>query len=70
MPSALRINGERLWSSRMTLAAIGCTQRGGCNRQALTDEDEAGRDLFVSWARSWQAGNAVAQRSATRLHAE
>jgi beta-ureidopropionase / N-carbamoyl-L-amino-acid hydrolase len=52
MPSALRINGERLWSSLMTLAAIGGTQRGGCNRQALTDEDKAGRDLFVSWARS------------------
>jgi N-carbamoyl-L-amino-acid hydrolase len=53
MPSALRINGERLWSSLMTLAAIGGTQRGGCNRQALTDEDKAARDLFVSWARSF-----------------
>jgi beta-ureidopropionase / N-carbamoyl-L-amino-acid hydrolase len=52
MPSALRINGERLWSSRMTLAAIGCTQRGGCNRQALPHEDRAARDPFVSWAHS------------------
>jgi beta-ureidopropionase / N-carbamoyl-L-amino-acid hydrolase len=52
MPSTFHINGERLWSSLMTLAAIGGTERGGCNRQALTDEDKAGRDLFVSWARA------------------
>jgi N-carbamoyl-L-amino-acid hydrolase len=48
----LGINGERLWSSLMTLAAIGGTVRGGCNRQALTDADKAGRDLFVSWTRA------------------
>jgi beta-ureidopropionase / N-carbamoyl-L-amino-acid hydrolase len=50
--TAIRINGERLWSSLMTLADIGGTARGGCNRQALTDEDKAGRDLFTSWARA------------------
>lgn len=49
--AALRINGERLWSSLMRLAEIGRTDRGGCNRQALTDEDRAARDLFVGWAR-------------------
>jgi N-carbamoyl-L-amino-acid hydrolase len=48
----LHVNGERLWSSLMTLAAIGGTGRGGCNRQALTDEDKTGRDLFVSWVKS------------------
>ena len=52
MTSPIRINGERLWSSLMSLAAIGGTERGGCNRQALTDEDKVARDLFVSWARS------------------
>jgi len=50
--ATLGINGERLWSSLMTLAAIGGTQRGGCNRQALTDEDKAGRDQLVSWTRA------------------
>src|ERR1700744_710667 len=35
----------------MALADIGGTLRGGCNRQALTDEDKAGRDLFTSWTR-------------------
>jgi beta-ureidopropionase / N-carbamoyl-L-amino-acid hydrolase len=49
--ASIRIDGERLWSSLMTLAAIGGTPRGGCNRQALTDEDKAGRDLFTCWAR-------------------
>jgi N-carbamoyl-L-amino-acid hydrolase len=50
--TAIRINGERLWSSLMTLAEVGGTPRGGCNRQALTDEDKAGRDLFTSWTRA------------------
>ena len=35
----------------MTMAEIGATPKGGCNRQALTDEDKAGGDLFVSWCR-------------------
>ena len=47
--SELRITADRLWSSLMEMAEIGKTARGGCNRQALTDEDKQGRDLFVSW---------------------
>ena len=47
--SNLRINGERLWSSLMTMAKIGATSGGGCDRQALTDLDKKARDLFVSW---------------------
>ena len=47
--SALRIDGERLWRSLMEMARIGATPKGGCNRQALTDEDRDGRDLFVRW---------------------
>lgn len=54
----LRVNGERLWRRLMAMAAIGATAKGGCNRQALTDEDKAGRDLFLSWART--AGCAIA----------
>jgi N-carbamoyl-L-amino-acid hydrolase len=54
MPAALediRIDGDRLWASLMALARVGATAAGGCNRQALTDEDKEGRDLFVTWAR-------------------
>jgi len=45
----LRINGARLWDSLMELAKIGATEKGGVNRQALTDLDREGRDLFVRW---------------------
>jgi N-carbamoyl-L-amino-acid hydrolase len=34
------------------MAKIGATAAGGCNRQALTDLDRQGRDLFVSWAKA------------------
>jgi N-carbamoyl-L-amino-acid hydrolase len=56
--SHVRVNADRLWNSLMRMAEIGATDGGGCNRQALTDEDRAGRDLFVSWA--CEAGCAVA----------
>lgn len=49
--SALRINGDRLWESLMTLAQIGATDKGGVCRLALTDLDRQGRDLVSSWAR-------------------
>jgi N-carbamoyl-L-amino-acid hydrolase len=45
-----RINGDRLWSRLMALGRIGATAQGGCNRQALTDGDLAGRRLFADWA--------------------
>jgi N-carbamoyl-L-amino-acid hydrolase len=45
----LRVNGERLWQSLMTMAEIGATAAGGVNRQTLTDEDRRGRELFRSW---------------------
>jgi N-carbamoyl-L-amino-acid hydrolase len=47
----MRIDGERLWCSLMQMAEIGAGAHGGCNRQALTDEDRKGRDQFVAWAR-------------------
>ena len=34
----------------MALGEIGATAQGGCNRQALTDGDLAGRRLFAAWA--------------------
>ena len=51
MTKGIRINGERLWDSLMVMAKIGATQRGGCNRQALTFEDKQGRDQFANWCR-------------------
>jgi N-carbamoyl-L-amino-acid hydrolase len=52
VPADLRINGERLWSRLMAMAKIGATAQGGCNRQALTDEDLEGRLLLAGWARA------------------
>ncbi len=48
--NGLRIDSARLWASLETMARIGATGRGGCDRQALTDNDRAGRDQFVQWA--------------------
>ena len=50
--SALRVNGERLWARLMEMGGIGATAQGGCNRQALTDTDLSGRNLFTEWARA------------------
>ncbi|MDO6694510.1 Zn-dependent hydrolase [Aliiglaciecola sp. 3_MG-2023] len=68
----LKINGERLWSSLMTMAEIGATNKGGCNRQALTDDDKTGRDLFVKWCKEIgcelrvdQMGNLFLRRKGT-----
>src|SRR6202035_766491 len=57
MKEVLRVNGDRLWSRLMQMAKIGATPRGGCNRQALTDADMAGRKLLTQWAK--QAGCGV-----------
>ena len=46
----VRVNGDRLWSRIMTMAEIGATAQGGCNRQALTDGDLEARRLLSSWA--------------------
>jgi N-carbamoyl-L-amino-acid hydrolase len=50
----LTIDADRLWSDLMELAAIGAyddeaTGLVGVNRQSLTDEDRAGRELLFSW---------------------
>jgi beta-ureidopropionase / N-carbamoyl-L-amino-acid hydrolase len=52
MTAALRVNGDRLWSRLMQMAEIGATPNGGCNRQALTDADMAGRRLLSQWAQA------------------
>src|SRR5580704_2340315 len=45
-----RVSGARLWSRLMAMAEIGATEHGGCNRQALTQADFQGRELFARWA--------------------
>lgn len=45
----LRIDGQRLWDSIMSIAEIGPGEHGGSCRLALTDEDREGRDLFIHW---------------------
>lgn len=52
MNTLLHINGVRLWQSLMRMATIGGTEKGGCNRQALTDLDKQARDLFIEWAQA------------------
>lgn len=44
-------NSKRLWASIMDIARHGALAAGGSNRQALTDEDRAARDLLVRWGR-------------------
>ena len=53
-----QVNADRLWSRLMGMAEVCATSAGGSNRQALSDDDKAGRDLFVSWARA--AGYTIA----------
>ena len=66
------VNGERLWETLHSLAEIGATAAGGVARLALTDEDRAGRDQFVTWVRELgctvhvdQMGNLFARREGT-----
>ncbi|MGB5845790.1 MAG: hypothetical protein WBD62_19235 [Anaerolineales bacterium] len=49
MSDTLRINGKRLIGRLMEMAKIGATPKGGVCRVALSDEDKAGRDLFIDW---------------------
>ena len=55
---SLRADGDRLWRSLAEMAQIGPGIAGGCNRQALTDEDGQGRQLLRDWLSD--AGLAVA----------
>ena len=50
MTIEVHIDADRLWSRLMDMAEVGATPAGGSNRQALSDDDKAGRDLFIGWA--------------------
>ncbi len=69
----IRVNGSRLCSRLAAMAEHGATPAGGCNRQALTDEDRDGRNLFVQWChdagceiRVDQIGNIFARRAGAK----
>jgi len=70
MRDTLHINGERLLARLAEMANIGATAKGGVCRVALSDEDKAGRDLFIEWCQAAncvvtvdQIGNIFARRS-------
>ena len=69
MLTNIKINEDRLWNSLNEMALIGATDKGGVNRQALTDLDQASRDLFIKWCKEEnltitidQMGNIFARR--------
>lgn len=45
----IQINKQRLLRYIEEMAQIGATEKGGCNRQALTELDKQGRALFIKW---------------------
>jgi beta-ureidopropionase / N-carbamoyl-L-amino-acid hydrolase len=49
MTTNLPLSPDRLWNDLMTMAEIGSTSKGGCNRQTLTDLDGEARHLLVRW---------------------
>jgi N-carbamoyl-L-amino-acid hydrolase len=72
MNGALRVDGARLWSRLMDMAQIGALPNGGVDRQALTDTDRRGRDLFRNWCEAAgltvsvdRIGNLFARRAGT-----
>ena len=66
----LSVNKSRLWNMHLEMAKIGPGVAGGNNRQALTDDDRKGRDLFRKWCEAADMtvstdtmGNMFARRS-------
>jgi len=67
--AAVHVNGSRLWGRLMAMAEVGPGVAGGSNRQALSDDDRDGRNLFIEWATAAgcaiefdQIGNLFARR--------
>ncbi len=50
MTAEVRTDHDRLWRRLMAMAEVGATPAGGSNRQALSNDDKEGRDLFIGWA--------------------
>jgi N-carbamoyl-L-amino-acid hydrolase len=52
MSGAKAVREDRLWQRHADMAKLGGTQKGGVNRQALSPEDAAARNLLASWAKA------------------
>jgi len=52
MSSANAVKEDRLWQRHADMAKLGGTPKGGVNRQALSPEDAAARNLLASWAKA------------------
>jgi beta-ureidopropionase / N-carbamoyl-L-amino-acid hydrolase len=52
MSSASAVKEDRLWQRHADMAKLGGTPKGGVNRQALSAEDAAARNLLASWAKA------------------
>lgn len=50
MSAADAVREDRLWQRHVDMAKLGGTPKGGVNRQALSPEDAAARNLLASWA--------------------
>lgn len=51
MTETLVVDQDRLWQSHMDMGKIGALPNGGNCRLTLTDEDKAGRELFINWCK-------------------
>ena len=52
MSSSTAVREDRLWQRHVDMAKLGATPRGGVNRQALSADDAAARNLLASWAKA------------------
>lgn len=52
MSGANAVREDRLWQRHADMARLGGTAKGGVNRQALSPEDAAARNLLASWAKA------------------
>ena len=52
MSGAKAVQEDRLWQRHADMAKLGGTAKGGVNRQALSAEDAAARNLLASWAKA------------------
>src|SRR5882672_1935942 len=52
MSSASAVKEDRLWQRHVDMAKLGGTPKGGVNRQALSPEDAAARNLLAAWAKA------------------
>src|SRR4051794_2862017 len=52
MSGANAVREDRLWQRHADMARLGGTAKGGVNRQALSAEDAAARNLLASWAKA------------------